>query len=260
MKKNSLKTLVPAFVLLLTSLNLQAQKQQFYLIKIYSLDNDQQVRTTDDYLVKAYLPTLKKMKIGPVGVFKPRPKDTAELKQIYVLVPFSSLEQFETLETKLAGDKAFMKSGETYINAPYDNPPYNRVESILLKAFEGMPILKTPDLDTPRKDRVYELRSYESATEAYNRNKVDMFNKGGEIQLFDRLVFNPVFYGEVLAGPKMPNLMYMTTFTDQKSRDAHWEAFFSSPEWAKLKADPKYRNNVSHSDILFLYPTEYSDY
>jgi len=260
MKKNSIEILVFALVLFLTSLNLQAQKQQFYQIKIYSLDNDQQVQTTDDYLINAYLPTLKKMKIGPVGVFKPRPKDTGDLKQIYVLIPFSSLEQFETLETKLAGDKAFLKAGETYINAPYDSPPFNHVESILLKSFEGMPILNKPDLDNPRKDRVYELRSYISATEAYNRNKVDMFNHGGEIPLFDRLDFNAVFYGEVLTGPKMPNLMYMTAFTDQKDRDEHWEAFFGSPEWAELKADPKYRNNVSRSDILFLYPTEYSDY
>ncbi|MCG2461102.1 NIPSNAP family protein [Flavobacteriaceae bacterium F89] len=258
--KNKITTIGFAFVMFFLSVNIQAQEHQFYQIKIYGMDNDQQVQTTDQYLRYAYLPALKRMKIGPVGVFKPRPTDTTDIKQIYVLIPFSSLEQFETLETKLAADDVFTKAGKPYINASYDDAPYHRVVSILLKAFEGMPKLKTPDLDTPRIDRIYELRSYESATEAYNRNKVDMFNNGGEIQLFDRLVFNAVFYGEVLSGPKMPNLMYMTTFTDQKSRDAHWEAFFSSPEWSKLKVDPKYQNNVSHADITFLYPTEYSDY
>lgn len=260
MRKNTIKTILFVIAISCISLNVQSQKRQYYQIKIYNLDNDQQVQTTDQYLKNAFLPTLKKMKIGPVGVFKPRPKDTGDLKQIYVLIPFSSLEQFETLEADLAKDNTIIKAGENYVNATYDNPPYDRIASILLKAFEERPILKTPALDTPRKERVYELRSYESSSEAYNRNKVDMFNKGGEVQLFDRLDFNAVFYGEVLAGPKMPNLMYMTAFTDQKSRDAHWEAFFGSPEWSKLKADTKYKNNVSHSDILFLYPTEYSDY
>lgn len=260
MQTNTIKAFVFILAIFFTAANLHSQEQQFYQIKIYSMDNDQQVRTTDQYLKNAFLPILKRMKIGPVGVFKPKPTDTTDLKQIFVLIPFSSLEQFETLEANLTNDNTTIKAGENYVNATYDNPPYDRIASILLKAFEERPILKTPALDTPRKERVYELRSYESSSEAYNRNKVDMFNKGGEVQLFDRLDFNAVFYGEVLAGPKMPNLMYMTTFTDKKSRDAHWEAFFSSPEWVKLKANPKYRNNVSHSDILFLYPTEYSDY
>jgi len=147
-----------------------------------------------------------------------------------------------------------------YLNASYDMPPYQRIESVLLRAFEEMPVMQAPDLDGPRSERIYELRSYESPTEAYYRNKVDMFNAGGEVKLFDRLEFNAVFYGEVISGPRMPNLMYMTTFTDQTSRDAHWKAFGESPEWNEMKAMPKYQNNVSHADITFLYPTEYSDY
>jgi hypothetical protein len=58
----------------------------------------------------------------------------------------------------------------------------------------------------------------------------------------------------------MPNLMYMTTFSDQKNRDAHWKKFVDSPEWKELVVMDKYKNNVSHIDIIFLYPTEYSDY
>jgi len=87
-----------------------------------------------------------------------------------------------------------------------------------------------------------------------------MFNAGGEVKLFDKLEFNAVFYGEVISGPNMPNLMYMTTFSDQESRDAHWDSFREAPEWEKLKSLSKYQHNVSHIDILFLYPTEYSDY
>ena len=87
-----------------------------------------------------------------------------------------------------------------------------------------------------------------------------MFNAGGEIKLFERLGFNAVFYGEVISGAKMPNLMYMTTFADQQSRDAHWKSFVDSPEWKGLIAMEKYKNNISHIDITFLYPTDYSDY
>ncbi|MBL0099100.1 MAG: NIPSNAP family protein [Saprospiraceae bacterium] len=86
-----------------------------------------------------------------------------------------------------------------------------------------------------------------------------MFNAGGEVALFSRLGFNAVFYGEVISGSHMPNLMYMTTFDNKTSRDAHWKDFVQSPEWIKLIADPDYKNNVSKNNIYFICPTEYSD-
>ena len=86
-----------------------------------------------------------------------------------------------------------------------------------------------------------------------------MFNEGGEVTLFKRLGFNAVFYGEVLSGSRMPNLMYMTTFENQASRDEHWKAFSNDPEWKKLSSMPEYQNNVSKINIYFVYPTEYSD-
>ena len=153
-----------------------------------------------------------------------------------------------------------MAAGADYLNAGYKQAPYVRIESVLLKAFADHPMMTTPVFNSPRANRVYELRSYGSATEAIYRNKVDMFNAGGETKLFDRLAFNPVFYGEVISGAKMPNLMYMTSFADQESRDVHWKAFSASPEWKELTAMEKYKNNVSHIDITFLYPTDYSDY
>ena len=107
--------------------------------------------------------------------------------------------------------------------------------------------------------RVYELRSYESASEKIYRKKVEMFNKGGEIKLFERLNFNAVFYGEVLSGPRMPNLMYMTSFENINDRNEHWKSFVADQEWKKLSSMPEYQNTVSKIDIVFLAPTPYSD-
>ena len=87
-----------------------------------------------------------------------------------------------------------------------------------------------------------------------------MFNEGDEVGLFKRLNFNAIFYAEVVAGGKMPNLMYMTSFENMADRDAHWKSFGSDPAWKKLSAMPEYKNNVSHIDIMFLRPTDYSDY
>lgn len=236
------------------------QGRQFYQLKTYIFDTDEQVQATDIYLKSAFLPALKKLEIKNIGVFKPRQVESDSVKRILVLIPFSSLSQFMALEENLLQDKTYLAAGSDYIKASHDKPPYRRIESVLLRAFEDMSIMQVPKLDNPRSDRIYELRSYESATEAYYWNKVDMFNSGGEVRLFERLEFNAVFYGEVISGSRMPNLMYMTTFSDQASRDAHWDAFSDAPEWKELKAMPKYMNNVSHADITFLYPTEYSDY
>ncbi|WP_031425505.1 NIPSNAP family protein [Flavimarina sp. Hel_I_48] len=263
MNQISIKYTLLLFILC-SSCNLifaQQGNRQFYQLKTYTFSADSQVEQADKYFKNAYLPALKRQNIENIGVFKPKtyaPEDT--LQRIIVLIPFASLEEFESLDTKLLSDKTYQKEGAAFIGAPHDKKPYERISSIVLKAFEDMPLLKPSPLTTPREERVYELRSYQSPTVALHQNKVDMFNAGGEVALFDKLGFNAVFYSSVVSGPDMPNLMYMTTFKDQASRDAHWEAFGTAPVWKKLSALPKYQDNVSHIDITYLYPTEYSDY
>lgn len=244
------------------SINKTNQSRECYQLKTYILNSDEQVQATDKFLKEAYLPGLKRLGIKNIGVFKPKPNatDADTLKKIIVVIPFKSIDQLLNLDEKLAKDKTYLTAGATYLNANYKQAPYLRIESVLLKAFTDHPFLITPAFDSPRDKRVYELRSYESPTEAIHENKVDMFNAGGEVKLFNRLEFNAVFYGQVISGAKMPNLMYMTTFKDQESRDAHWKSFSDSPEWKRLIAVEKYKNNISHIDITFLSPTDYSDY
>ena len=234
--------------------------REFYLLKTYTLNSEEQIATTDNYLKKALVPALKRLGSKAVGVFKDRPSETDTLRHVYVLIPFNALGDIDSFEDQLRKDKAYLQAGSAFLDAPHDQPPFARTNTVVLKAFEDMPQMQLPDLQGPRENRVYELRSYESPTESLYWNKLDMFNAGGEILLFDSLNFNAIFYGDVLAGPKMPNLMYMTSFENMETRDAYWKLFVDSPQWQKMSNLEKYQNNVNYADIYLLYPTEYSDY
>jgi NIPSNAP len=237
-----------------------APKREYYEIKVYNVTSRVQEEKVERFLKDAYLPALHRAGISKVGVFKPVETDTVNFgKKIFVLIPYTSLDQFVKLPETLIKDKQFETSGSEYLNAPYNDLPYARLEQILLYAFSGMPQLEVPKHATPVNERIYELRSYEGHTEKISRNKVKMFNDGDEVGLFKRLGFNAVFYAEVIAGSRMPNLMYMTTFPNKASRDEHWKAFVADSQWVNLKAMSEYQNNVSKIDIYFLHPTGYSD-
>lgn len=252
-------TLTLVFVTLAWLTN-AASKREFFEIKVYTIENNEQEKVLDEFLKNAYLPALHRAGINRVGVFKPVESDTVYFgKRMYVIIPFSSLDQFASLDATLQKDKAYLQAGKAYIDAPYNNPPYARMESIVLQAFTYMPELEPPKLSSPPSERVYELRSYEGHTEKIYKNKVKMFNEGGEVALFKRLGFNAIFYAEVLAGSRMPNLMYMTSFENRAARDEHWKTFSNDAEWKKLKAMPEYQNNVVRNNIFLLHPTAYSD-
>ena len=109
---------------------------------------------------------------------------------------------------------------------------------------------------TRRERRAERLNEYANS----KANIRTMFNDEGEIDLFVKLGFQPVLFGEVISGSDMPNLMYLTTFSDTTSHVDHWNAFRTSEEWNTMKAIEKYKNTVSHIDIYLLYPSDYSDF
>jgi hypothetical protein len=265
-KKTKFKTGITIFFfLIIISISFKGygvpgDNQQYYEIRIYQLADRSQEAGVDDYLKNVYLPALHRAGIPAVGVFKPVETDTACGKLVYVFIPFKTINEFSGLEGVLENDEQYCKEAESFRNAPYDKPPYKRLETVLLKAFGEMPQYAVPDYSTPLTERIYELRSYESATEATAKKKIEMFNSGGEIAIFQRLGFQPVFFAQVLAGSHMPNLMYMITFTDMKSHDEHWKTFVESEEWKTLSAMEEYNNTVSHIASSLLHPTSYSDF
>ncbi|HVZ97774.1 MAG TPA: NIPSNAP family protein [Chitinophagaceae bacterium] len=231
----------------------------FYQITIYKCKNDTQVQQVDEYLKTAWIPALHRAGIKNIGVFKPLSDDTAQTKLVYVLTPFHSQDEWMNLDKLLSRDQAYQAAAEFFLNARAHEPPYERAESILLTAFEGQPHLLLPkSKDTTR---VFELRSYESPTAELLNKKIAMFNND-EIKIFNRLGFNPVFYGRVVSGSHMPNLMYMPVFTDRIERNEQWKVFSFDPKWKEISADPKNENNVSvsHIDSILMQSTGYSDY
>ena len=232
--------------------------REYIVVKVYHASDSSQLATIDQYLQNSFLPTLTKSGFSRIGAFSAVDIDTAKDKRMYVVVPLSALTQLEKLNAATEQALADSSRSRTYISAAYNQPPYNRMETIVLRTFEGAPQVKASGTKGSWKDKVYELRSYESATEALHANKVRMFNSG-EIDLFQRLGFNAVFYGQVIAGSQMPNLMYITSFDNKAARDEHWKSFGSDPQWKEMSAKPEFQHNVSKNTSIFLHPRPYSN-
>jgi hypothetical protein len=236
-----------------------AQKD-IYEIRVYNLRTDAQITSTDSYLQDALIPSLHRLGIRNIGVFKPISNDTAITRKIYVVIPYPSIDAWKKTKMGVEADPVYLAAAKEFTDADTLHAPYVRMESILLSAFpDQLKLIPTPLKSNP--DAVYELRSYESPTEHLHHLKVKMFNDGGEIKLFKKLDFQAIFYADVLVGSRMPNLMYMIAFSSLSARDDHWKSFGSSSEWKKLSTDPAYQNNisVSHIDSIIMRRTPYSD-
>jgi hypothetical protein len=235
-------------------------KQMFYEIKIYRLKDPGKNAVFDKYLKEAFMPAMHKAGIPDIGVFKPVETDTAYGKMIYVFVPYRTMAQYNEVLEKLESDTDYKKAGKEFLDAPYNDPPFTRYESVFLKAFPLMPEYKKYSYSTPPSERIYELRSYESWTEEKATKKIHMFNEGGEMAIFDKIGSNAVFYGQLLFGSLKPRLMYMTTYSDINSQKEHWAAFSKHPDWQALRVKEEYANTVIKPNAYLLHPTDYSDF
>lgn len=236
------------------------EKQMFYELKIYRLKDAGKNAVFDKYLKEAYIPAMHKAGIPAIGVFKPIETDTAFGKMVYVFVPYETLDQYDKVLTKLETDVVYQQAGKDFLDAPYNDAPFTRYESVFMKAFAFMPKYKVPTFTTPRGERIYELRSYGSWTEEKATKKIHMFNEGGEMAIFEKIGANAVFYGQVIIGSQRPRLMYMTTYENMQSQKEHWAAFSKSPEWQSMRVKEEYANTVIRALPYLLHPTDYSDF
>jgi len=232
--------------------------REYYELRKYQLLNrDSSIRNVlDDFLSDVGIPAMNRIGIGPVGVFNVRYGPNAPT--VYVLMPHKSLESVATATSRLLDDAEYRKAGASFLDRPITDPAYVRMESSLMAAFDDIPKLELPRPAPDPGARILELRIYESHSQVKAKKKIEMFNEGGEIEIFRGTGLQPVFFGETLAGPMMPNLTYMVAFDNIEARYAQWDVFREDPRWIELKAKKEYKDTVSNITDIILSPTAYS--
>jgi hypothetical protein len=235
----------------------QPAARDYYELRAYHLRRGPHEKQMSDYFKDALVPALRRAGTGPVGVFTVMVGPDSPT--FYVLVTHPSMDSVATLPDRLAADQEYLKAGAAVIDAPAAEAPYERIETSLFLAFAGHPRLTVPPQLAAGKPRLFELRRYESHSEKANATKISVFNQW-EAAIFARHNMFAVFYGQAIAGPRMPNLTYLLAFDDMRDRDARWGEFGPDPEWRAIASKPEYSDPAIVSSIsnMFLRPTAYS--
>jgi hypothetical protein len=230
-----------------------AAPRQFYELGIYQLTAGMQSRA-DECFEHAMLPAAARAGAGPIGVFVDSTK--ADSPVMYVLIPHVGREAVGALMKALHDDAEYQKAGKPFIAASAKDPSYSNHEVRLMLAAAFMPALDAPE---KKETRVFELRRYRSPSEAAFRKKLEMFATS-ELAIFRRVGLNPVFFGEMLFGPDMPNITYMLTYPDAAARGKAWAEFGKNPDWQKLRVTPGYTDAeiISNISSIMLKPASYS--
>lgn len=226
-----------------------AHSLEFYQIRRYQLQNGPQTKLTEAYFSEALVPALNRMGMKPIGAFSLT--FGSEIPAFYLLIPGHSVEALATVERHLAQDAEFLKLAGPFWNAPATAPAFLRIESSLLAAFAGWPRLTVP----AKSKRIFQLRTYESASDRDHIRKIEMFHSG-EFDCFTNAGFHPVFFGDTLIGPRLPNLTYMLSSPSMEELNKSWDAFGADPAWKKLSASPRFHFEeiVSNISSLILAP------
>lgn len=232
---------------------------EYYELRRYRLRRGPGQQLVDTYLKQAAVPAWQRAGAGPIGVFSVM--IGAESPGFFVLIPHATLEGVLSLRDRLASDGEYQKAAAPYLDAAATEPAFIRIESSVMRAFDGMPRIAPPfgGGEAGRRPRIFELRMYESHGEKAAKKKIEMFNTA-EIAIFRRAGLQPVFFGETLIGPNMPNLTYMLVYEDMAAHDRQWAAFAGDPEWKKLSSTPGWTDPeiVSNITNTYLRPTAYS--
>jgi len=241
-----------------------ATKKDILELRLYKVEPDARLKRTfksdtdarrarlDKFLGEVMVPALNRIGISPVGAFELR---DGQVKDVWMILRHDSAESVMTTTARLLGDAKFVDDGKACLELPQNDPLYTRIESTLMLAFDRWPKIGPTDASKPR---IFQMRTYESHSMLRAAKKREMFNTAGEIDLFLKCGMKPVFFGESVVGPILPNLTYMLGFADTDAQKAAWDKFKGSEEWKKLSGDPQYKDTVSNITNLELKPTSYS--
>jgi hypothetical protein len=134
--KSFLRSVVAGIAMLTSVTFAQAEDREFYVLKSYTV-KPAKLSALDDYLSKAYIPAAGRAGTGPVGVF--REAEANGTLVVHVLTVLKSEAQASEFEAKIAVDPGFREAGKAFVSAPQSDPAFDRVETSVFAAIEGMP-------------------------------------------------------------------------------------------------------------------------
>lgn len=225
-----------------------AEKKEIYEWRVYTLTKE--AGTLDRFYEETLIPAYnrKKVKIAAFAPYKPGEKVLR-----YFLFIYPDIDTYYNTKNQIWEDQAFRDKALPFYNETAPSPVYSNFETYLCEAFDKIPVHRSPD---PNRS-LLELRIYWSPNEEANQRKIKMFNSG-EIDLFDKVGINSVCYGEILAGPRMPALTYLTWYKDEPTRNEAWKKFGGHPDWKEMSGKPEYAHTATSNQSIFLSPLSYS--
>jgi hypothetical protein len=222
-------------------------KKEIYEWRIYTLAENGTI--VDIFFQNTLIPAYNKMGIK-VGAFKLH-KEGEEDKRYFLFI-YPDITTYFNCKKNIWKDAAFTQAAQPYFDETAPNPAFSALETYLSEAFDKIPVYRKPD---PSRG-LFELRIYRSPNEEANQRKVKMFNVD-EIAIFE-VGINSVCYGDILAGPRMPALLYLTWYKDEETRSEAWSKFSAHPEWQRIRKLPEYAYTSTQNQSILLAPLAYS--
>lgn len=231
---------------------------EVYEFRIYHMKSAEHAQKWDAWMEAAGVKEFKSAGAFKVGAFKARPMESEEDHRRYLVAAYSSMGDVGKAEAESGVEPTGDEVIEAFLNPGAKDPIFERVESSLLTAFPGFPKLQDPEGEGTG-ERFFEIRTYENPSERAAALKVEMFGKGGEIAIFDSVGLNSVFYGSARIAGNSPQLTYMVAHENESAMDKAWEGFRTSPDWDKLKKNPRYKGTVSKIHKFFMEALPFSE-
>lgn len=228
----------------------QGTEKEIYEWRVYHFKNGRDKNKLDTFYKEVLIPEVNALgvKVGAFGEY-----GNTEPPTVYYILVYESISKYQEVKNELWKDAKFLEKAKSFFDETSKNPVYSRFETYLLEAFDAIPQLRIPG----KERSLFELRTYESNNEEAGQRKINMFNKE-ELALFDKVGLNSCFFGEILAGPEMPALVYMLWFKDMDERNERWGKFGGHPDWLEMRGRPEYADTVSVVNKVFLVPLDYS--
>ena len=229
----------------------------FLELKTYRLHNsdEAQAARVSTYLESGLFPALTRAGAKPVAALANL--IGADGPYFVSIVQYASLAAYQDTLAKLAADSAYIAAADKLSTGT--GMPFVTIESTVLHSLAVMPQPELLAADPAHPTHVFELRTYQSQSPSAVIKKAGMFN-GGEIAIFQRLGMKPVFIGEAIIGPRLPNITYMLAFDSLATRESLWKNFGSDPAWKTLSAPPELKDSqiVANISNTILRPLPFS--